>query len=166
MRRRYGIQRLCQKHLQDGTKSDAIFRMVIICILLLRAWVVQGNFRNSRLCFVSLYTGYSNVAFEFIRAVDTNGLQSDHHLSGSNFKRKNEVGNSIFVVDDVCYVKHSSLIPHELQLEVQDDNLIVPPAVMSHFLKFLWYHHLNDVSNKLQIFYAVNFINERYAMYQ
>ena len=71
MRRRYGIQRLCQKRLQDGTKSDAIFRMVIICILLLRAWVVQGNFRNSRLCFVSLYTGYGNVAFEFIRAADT-----------------------------------------------------------------------------------------------
>lgn len=55
-------------------------------------------------------------------------------------------------VDDVCYVKHSSLIPHELQLEVQDANLIIPPAVMSHFLKFLCYHHLNDVSNKLQSF--------------
>ena len=50
----------------------------------------------------------------------------------------------------MCYAKQSILIPHELKLEVQDDNLYVPPVVMSHCLRFLCYHHLYNIVNRQQ----------------
>jgi hypothetical protein len=53
-------------------------------------------------------------------------------------------------MDDVWYIKQSTLIPHELKLEVKDVNLLVPPVVMSHCLRFLCYHHLNNIVNRQQ----------------
>jgi hypothetical protein len=42
-------------------------------------------------------------------------------------------------IDDVCYVKQSTLIPHELKLEVQVFQFNVPPVVMSHCLLLAHY---------------------------
>jgi hypothetical protein len=53
-------------------------------------------------------------------------------------------------IDNVFYVKQSTLIPHELKLEVQDGNFTVPPVVMSHCLRFLCYHHLYNIGNRQQ----------------
>jgi hypothetical protein len=51
---------------------------------------------------------------------------------------------------DVCYVKQSTLLPHELKPEVQGGNFTIPPVVMSHCLRFLCYHHLNNIVNRQQ----------------
>jgi hypothetical protein len=53
-------------------------------------------------------------------------------------------------ISNVWYIKKSTLIPHELKLEVQDGNFYVPPVVMSHCLRFLCYHHLYDIVNRQQ----------------
>jgi hypothetical protein len=53
-------------------------------------------------------------------------------------------------VDDVLYVKQSTLIPHELRPEVQDYAFKVPPVVLSHCLRFLCYHHLYNIVNRQQ----------------
>jgi hypothetical protein len=53
-------------------------------------------------------------------------------------------------IDNVRYVKQSTLIPHELKPEVQDGNFTVPPVVMSHCLRFLCYHHLYNIVNRQQ----------------
>jgi hypothetical protein len=53
-------------------------------------------------------------------------------------------------IDYVLYVKQSTLIPHELQPEVQDDHFEVPSVVMSHCLRFLCYHHLYNIVNRQQ----------------
>ena len=53
-------------------------------------------------------------------------------------------------LNDVLYVQQSTLIPHELKLDVQDNDLDVPPVVMSHCLRFLCYHHLNNIVNRQQ----------------
>ena len=44
----------------------------------------------------------------------------------------------------------STLIPHELRPEVQDEFFVVPPVVMSHCLRFLCYHHLHNIVNRKQ----------------
>ena len=56
----------------------------------------------------------------------------------------------LVTLDEVWYIKQSTLIPHELKLEVKDVDLLVPPVVMSHCLRFLCYHHLNNIVNRQQ----------------
>ena len=53
-------------------------------------------------------------------------------------------------ISNVMYVTQSTLIPHELKPEVQDGNFNVPPVVMSHCLRFLCYHHLDNIVNRQQ----------------
>jgi hypothetical protein len=53
-------------------------------------------------------------------------------------------------IGNVCYVKQSSLMPRELQPEVQDIPFYVSPVVMSHCLRFLCYHHLHNIVNRQQ----------------
>ncbi|CAC5397486.1 unnamed protein product [Mytilus coruscus] len=48
----------------------------------------------------------------------------------------------------VLYLKHSSLIPGELQLEVEYSAINKPSVVMSHCLKFLCYHHFGNICNR------------------
>ncbi|XP_052085921.1 uncharacterized protein LOC127723378 isoform X2 [Mytilus californianus] len=45
---------------------------------------------------------------------------------------------------DMIFIRGSPLIPKELQYEVKDFKLRVPPVVMCHCLQFLCNHHLND----------------------
>jgi hypothetical protein len=56
----------------------------------------------------------------------------------------------VATIHDVCYVKQSTLIPHELKPEVQDGTFTIPPVVMSHCLRFLCYHHLYNIVNRQQ----------------
>ena len=46
----------------------------------------------------------------------------------------------------VNFVKQSTLIPEELELEVVNNGHIIPPVVYSHFLRFLCYYHLNNIN--------------------
>ncbi|VDI62177.1 Hypothetical predicted protein [Mytilus galloprovincialis] len=57
---------------------------------------------------------------------------------------------TIFTVDNVNYLYNSSLIPEELQLEVENHKIDIPPVFMSYCLRFLCYHHLGDISNRRQ----------------
>ncbi|CAG2218919.1 unnamed protein product [Mytilus edulis] len=58
----------------------------------------------------------------------------------------------------VQYYKKSSLIPHEFKLDNQDNNLNVSCDVMSSCIKFLCYHHLNEIENKEQSLSDLRFI--------
>jgi hypothetical protein len=53
-------------------------------------------------------------------------------------------------IDNLIFVQKSTLIPHELKLEVKDGDFCVPPVVMSHCLRFLCYHHLYNIVNRQQ----------------
>jgi hypothetical protein len=50
----------------------------------------------------------------------------------------------------VWYIKQSTLIPLEIKPEVQDVIFLVPPVVMSHFLRFLCYNHIYNIVNRQQ----------------
>jgi hypothetical protein len=48
-------------------------------------------------------------------------------------------------IDNVLYSRQSTLIPHELKLEVQDGNVHVPPVVMSHCLYWVYNETKRDL---------------------
>lgn len=50
-------------------------------------------------------------------------------------------------VASVHYLRHSSLIPEELKLDVEDNDICIPPVVLSYCLRFLCYHHPGDILN-------------------
>ena len=52
-------------------------------------------------------------------------------------------------IDNVWYIRQSTLIPLELKREVQNGHFTVPPVVMSHCVRFLCYHHLYYIVNRL-----------------
>ncbi|XP_071138543.1 uncharacterized protein [Mytilus edulis] len=54
------------------------------------------------------------------------------------------------IIRYVRYCKNSSLIPKELQLEVEKYRIDIPPVIMSYCLRFLCYHHLGDIFNRQQ----------------
>ncbi|CAC5397487.1 unnamed protein product [Mytilus coruscus] len=56
----------------------------------------------------------------------------------------------IAVSDSVFYMENSSLIPGELQLEVENSCIAILPITMSHCLRFLCYNHLGEIINRQQ----------------
>lgn len=45
-------------------------------------------------------------------------------------------------------MRRSPFIPEELQLEVEDRSMYIPPVVLSYCLRFLCHHHLGNILNK------------------
>ena len=82
---------------------------------------------------------------DYYSEADLNNYRHRVHSSMSlNAKMKTAV------VDEVMYVRHSSLIPKELELEVEDEYFMVSPIMMAHCLRFLCYHHIGDTFNRQQ----------------
>ena len=140
------VIRRYHKHLHDGTKSDAV-----------TGWLLYASFYY--------VLGQYNITLKIIDHV-LSCCTPDMIMLGMAFYTtddikyyKENVGCSkitlnekmrLATISSVWYVKKSTLIPHELKLEVQDGNFYVPPVVMSHCLKFLCYHHLYDIVNRQQ----------------
>jgi hypothetical protein len=141
------VIRLCyHKHLHDGTKSDAV-----------SGWLLYAS-------FYYVLDQY-NTTLKIIDHVLSRCTSDMIMLGGTNNTTdaikyyKQNVGSSnitlhekmkLATIDNVWYAKQSTLIPHELKPEVQDDDFIVPSVVMSHCLRFLCYHHLNNIVNRQQ----------------
>ena len=138
------VIRRYHKHLHDGTKTDAV-----------AGWVLYASFYY--------VLGQYNTTLKIIDHVlsrCTPDMLHMHNCSTDHIKyNKQKVGCSkitlnekmkLATIDDVWYVEQSTLIPRELQPEVQDGIIIAPPVVMSHCLRFLCYHHLHNIFNRQQ----------------
>ena len=140
------VIRRYHKHLHDGTKSDAV-----------TGWLLYASFYY--------VLGQYNTTLKIIDHVlsrctpDMIKLHMINYTTDDIKNYKQNVGCSkitlnekmkLATIDDVWYEKQSTLIPHELKLEVQDGGFIVPPVVMSHCLRFLCYHHLYNIGNRQQ----------------
>ena len=134
------------KHLHDGTKSDAVSGWLLYASF----YYVLGQY-NTALSIIDhvlsrckpdmIELGILNYTTDKIKYYKQNVGFSNITLSE---KMRLETINSVW------YVKQSTLIPHELKLEVQDLYFEVPPVVMSLCLRFLCYRHLYNIVNRQQ----------------
>ncbi|VDI07353.1 Hypothetical predicted protein [Mytilus galloprovincialis] len=147
------------KHLRNGIKNDAV-----------SGWLLYASFYY--------VTGQFNVTLrltDYVLSRCTPDMMRDtesHWEYLRNCYRQNVHSTMTFyermkmaMIADILYIENSSLIPDELQLEVADGELIVPPIIMSHCLRFLSFHHLGDLFNKQQALRDFNLtVKENYMI--
>ncbi|XP_071177236.1 uncharacterized protein [Mytilus edulis] len=139
----YNIRKCYHQHYQDGTKTDAVSGWLLYASF----YYVTGNF-NVTLNITDYVLSRCSPDMVCIGY----GHTCELHVNSYRHNVSSEVTfidrMKIAVVNNVMYLQHSSLIPEELKLEVEDEFTIIPPVVMSHCLRFLCYHHLGDIYNK------------------
>ncbi|XP_071141825.1 uncharacterized protein [Mytilus edulis] len=141
----YKIHRRYHRHLQDGIKTDAVSGWLLYASF----YYVTGQYnvtlkltdyvlsRCSAAVIITRFANYSEV--------DMNNYgKLVHSTMTLNDKMR------MTTVSNVMYAKQSSLIPMELELEVEVRSMDIPPTVMSNCLRFLCYHHIGDISNRQQ----------------
>ncbi|VDI49343.1 Hypothetical predicted protein [Mytilus galloprovincialis] len=133
------IHKSYQRYLLDGTKTDAV-----------SGWLLYASFYY--------VTGQFDAT---LRLTDTvlSRCSPDMVLIGCVYYHERHIKNyrnhvhstmtlndkmRIATLKSIIYSQSSSLIPRELQLEVKDQEMCLPPTVMAHCLRFLCFHHLGD----------------------
>jgi hypothetical protein len=140
------VIRRYHKHLYDGTKNDAVSGWLLYASF----YYVLGQY-NSTLKIIDHILSRCTPDMIMLHKAHytTNDIKYYKQNAGCSKITLNEKMR-LATINDVRYVEQSTLIPHELKLEVQKKGGIfdVPPVVMSHCLRFLCYHHLYDIVNK------------------
>jgi hypothetical protein len=144
------IQRY-HKHLHDGTKSDAMTGWLLYASF----YYVLGQYKTTLKIIDHVLSGCTSdmimLGMHFYTTDDIKYYEQNTGCSNITLNEKMKLAT----IDKVEYVKQSTLIPHELQPEVQDGSILLPPVVMSHCLRFLCYHHL----------YTLSIDNSHYVIY-
>ncbi|XP_063408186.1 uncharacterized protein LOC134691551 [Mytilus trossulus] len=150
----YIIQKRYHRHLKDGTKTDAVSGWLLYASF----YYVTGQYKVTlRLTdYVLSRCSSDMLMLDFIH-------YSEEYMDIMNNYRKNVYSTMTLnermrkaTVANVHYFQNSSLIPMELQLEVNDDDIFIPPTVMSHYLRFMCYHHFGDIFNRQQALHDLN----------
>ncbi|VDI01573.1 Hypothetical predicted protein [Mytilus galloprovincialis] len=101
-----------------------------------------------------LYTGFSTFSQDMINKYAKNICTKNVTL---NEKAK------LATINYFTYMKRSSLIPVELSLEVENNELFVPPVVLTHCLRVLCFNHLGETFNTLHALQDLNLtVREKY----
>ncbi|XP_063408181.1 uncharacterized protein LOC134691544 [Mytilus trossulus] len=141
----YKIRRSYHRHLHDGLQSDAVTGWLLYAsfyyvteqynVTLRLTEYVLSKCLPDIVCLTESY---------YSESVIDNYRHRVHYSMSLNAKMKT------YVLDNIIYLQYSSLIPQELELEVEYDLFIISPIVMSHCLRFLCYHHIGDTFNRQQ----------------
>ncbi|VDI20873.1 Hypothetical predicted protein [Mytilus galloprovincialis] len=157
----YNIHERYHRHLQDGINTDAV-----------SGWLLYASFYY--------VIGQYNVTLRLTDYVlsrctpDMRRLRNQQHREKNYCNSKNVHSTltliermKMSIVDNVSYLQHSSLIPEELRLEVNDPIFTIPPVVLSHCLRFLCYHHLSGISNRQEALHNLYLtVKNKYFMSQ
>lgn len=135
-------------HLIKGTKTDAM-----------SGWLLYASFyyvRRQNKVTLKLVK-YAIKSFKkymvYLGCPDYNDKEIDSY--------RQHVHNSVSLNDKIkiamCvdYMRHSPLIPEELQLEVDYVRNSLSPIVLSHCVRFLCYHHLGKIVKRQQALYKL-----------
>ncbi|XP_052085573.1 uncharacterized protein LOC127723120 [Mytilus californianus] len=138
----YNIRKCYHRALQNGIKTDAV-----------SGWLLYASFYYA--------TGQFKVTlrltdFVLSRCSSDMVFQCDEPRCRHRIMYRQNIHSSMTLNDrmrmailrSVRYCMYSSLIPEELQMEVEKYEIGIPPVVMSHCLRFLCYHHLGDIVNR------------------
>ncbi|XP_076084422.1 uncharacterized protein LOC143055170 [Mytilus galloprovincialis] len=145
MNTNYKIRKRYHRHLHDGIQRDAV-----------TGWLLYASFYyvTEQYNITLRLTEYvlSKLSHDMVSKnkadyseADIDNYRHNVHSMSLNVRMKTAV------VDNILYLKHSSLIPKELELEVEDKHFEIPPIIMFHFLRFLCYHHIGDTFNRQNV---------------
>ncbi|XP_052059533.1 uncharacterized protein LOC127700154 [Mytilus californianus] len=141
----YNIPARYHRLLQNGIKTDAVSGWLLYASF----YYVTGQFSVTlRLTDYVLSRCSPDMLFkdfDYDCEKHTNCYRQNVHSTMTLNDRM-----KIATVSNVRYIKHSSLIPLELKLEVEDAEIHIPPNVMSHCLRYICFHHLGDILNRQQ----------------
>ncbi|XP_063416938.1 uncharacterized protein LOC134699258 [Mytilus trossulus] len=141
----YNTRKCYQRHLRDGIRTDSMSGWLLYASFyyVTRQFNVTLKLTDyilSRCSPALTFTG----KFQDCKLHKNNYRQNIHSSMTMNDKMK------IATVNSVMYLQHSPLIPEELQMDVEEHGILVPPVVMCHCIRFLCYHHLGDILNRQQ----------------
>ena len=134
------------KHLHDGTKTDAVSGWLLYASF----YYVLGQY-NTTLKIIDHVL--SRCTFDMVMLKRTNYTTDDikyytHNIGCSNITLNEKM--RLGAIQNVLYIKQSTLIPDELNPEVKEGDFHVPPVIMSHCLRFLCYQHLHNIVKRQQ----------------
>ena len=140
------VIRRYHKHLHDGTKSDAVTGWLLYASF----YYVLGQYKTTLKIIDHVFSCCTPDMLMLVLAnYTTDNIKNYKQNVGFSNITLNEKMR-VETIYDVCYVKQSTLTPHELKPEVHGGNFTIPPVVMSHCLRFLCYHHLYNIVNRQQ----------------
>ncbi|XP_076084318.1 uncharacterized protein LOC143055059 [Mytilus galloprovincialis] len=152
----YNIRTSYHRHLHDGLQRDAVTGWLLYASFYYVTEQYNVTLRLTEYILSMKLLDTVHIGQDYSEA-DLNNYRHRVHSSMSlNAKMKTAVKG------DVMYVRHSSLIPKELELEVEDTFFEIPLIIMSHCLRFLCYHHIGDTFNRQQ---ALRHLRSPHAVY-
>ncbi|XP_071144232.1 uncharacterized protein [Mytilus edulis] len=141
----YNIHTSYHRYLRDGLQRDAGTGWLLYASFYYVTEQYNVTLRLTEYILSMNLLDMVHLGKDYYSEADLNNYRHRVHSSMSlNAKMKTAV------VDEVMYVRHSSLIPKELELEVEDHLFGIPLIIMSHCLRFLCYHHIGDTFNRQQ----------------
>ncbi|XP_071142715.1 uncharacterized protein [Mytilus edulis] len=134
------------KHLQDALQQDAVTGWLLYASFyyVIGQYNVTIRIVDHVLLKCTPDKVYQGLVFYLQRQI--NYYAKFVHMKSITLNEKLRLAT----ISPIRYLQHSSLIPYELQLEIQKCAITVPPVVLSHCLKFLCYYHLGDSFNRHQ----------------
>ncbi|XP_071144080.1 uncharacterized protein [Mytilus edulis] len=145
IKNKYNIRASYHRHLQAGITKDAVMGWLLYASFYYVTKQYNVTLRLTEYVLSKCSPHMVTLRKSYYSEADIYNYRHHLHYSISlNAKMKTAV------VDEVRYLRQSSLIPNELELEVEDKDFQVPPILMSHCLRFLCYHHIGDTLNRQQ----------------
>ncbi|VDH97898.1 Hypothetical predicted protein [Mytilus galloprovincialis] len=141
----YNIHTSYHRHLQNGLQRDAVTGWLLYASFYYVTAQYNVTLKLTEYVLSKCLPDMVCLKRSYYNEADVDNYRHKVHSSMSlNVKMKTAV------VDDVMYIQNSSLIPKELELDVEDEYFIVSPIIMAHCLSFLCYHHKSDLFNRQQ----------------
>ncbi|XP_063407224.1 uncharacterized protein LOC134690970 isoform X2 [Mytilus trossulus] len=146
----FDILNFYHRHLQDYIKTDAVSGWLLYASF----YYVTGQYNVTLklIDYVLSRCSPNMVNMEYIYCEERINSYTQNVHSKMTFLERMKIA----VVDTVFYAKHSSLIPDELQLEVQYSDIGILPITMCHCLRYLCYNHLGESINRQQALRALH----------
>lgn len=139
----YNVRKWYHRHLQDGTRADATSGWLLYASYFYATGQFKATLRLIDFAISRFYLAFNCLDKECEKH-NHSYRQTLHHTMSLNDRMR------LAIAKNVEYVTHSSLIPQELQLEVQDTSFNIISVAMCHCLRFLCYHHIGDSFNRQQ----------------
>ncbi|XP_063406039.1 uncharacterized protein LOC134689998 [Mytilus trossulus] len=140
------LHKRCYRHLKDGIRTDAVSGWLLCASF----YYVMGHYNVTLMITEYAISRCRQDGMVYAGRIidDDETIKSYRQIVHSKIKFNDRI--KLATVVSVRYLRNSLLIPEELQLEVENEFIQIPPVVLSFCLTFLSYHHLGQIDNRQQ----------------